>query len=461
MDMTEAQTGRIQGFTDDDDDDDAFQCLFPTQEMYSHFDNTPRVSQTAEKNKRQQSSKTLASSNSKAFKQSLFESQLEDYASDTQRKLDDGTITVLEFFKLFNIDFVIHNPRQSILPGRLLSDTDRTPMDLLKDQHINRPKQMVYETNVQNLTEKVEGLKERMQDLDKPLKSVNRPLWEEMRNSSEKGLKSFGAKLKERNNLFRKTSKVQSHEMKEVLYSNLVQANLEEQQRLMGTIEGADEMMKSLDDCIRELETVNEWKFGEKRNNSTVYTFLHETLHLQLVYEKSNGDDAEKESERKISRITFKLQLDDEKSQCHACLVHQLLSQYVEGETSWVEKYPTSRHVPKLLHDVGLVVSRCRLLGEELRLLKMWGGLRLNILNISCVDTQVHVVFSSLKKCSKFEVIFSVTLINHLCVLQVQSFKNMIGSTTIQQIEEIVASFSPAKNLLTKIVKKIHENLLR
>lgn len=37
---------------------------------------------------------------------------------------------------------------------------------------------------------------------------------------------SLGAKLKERNSLFRKSSKVQSHEMKEVLYSNLVQANL-------------------------------------------------------------------------------------------------------------------------------------------------------------------------------------------------------------------------------------------
>ena len=35
------------------------------------------------------------------------------------QKVDDGTITVLEFFKLFNIDFVIHNPRQSVLPGRV------------------------------------------------------------------------------------------------------------------------------------------------------------------------------------------------------------------------------------------------------------------------------------------------------------------------------------------------------
>lgn len=37
-------------------------------------------------------------------------------------------------------------------------------------------------------------------------------------------LKSFGAKLKERNNIFRRTSKVHSHQMKEALYSHLLQA---------------------------------------------------------------------------------------------------------------------------------------------------------------------------------------------------------------------------------------------
>ncbi|TNN60635.1 Protein CASC5 [Liparis tanakae] len=409
------------------------------------------------------------------FKQSLFESQLEDYTNDLQR---------------------------------LLSDTDSTPMDLLKDKHIYLPKQTVYETDVLNLTEKVEGLKWRMRDLDKPLKIVNRNVWEEVRNSSEKELKSFGAKLKERNNLFRKLSKVQSHEMKEVLFSNILQASLEAEQKSRATIEEADEMLKSLDDCIRDLETelaaveekgfedkpslksrqeemqkvaealaeneqqivklemqkkqnsnklnrlkaetrkfesqvdvlqrVNEWKFAEKTDNGTTYTFLHDTLHLQLVYEESCG----------------------EKSRGHACLVHALLSEYIEGESDWLGKYPTSRHVPTLLHDVGLVASRCRLLGEELRLLQLWGGLRLDILNISCVDTRVHIVFSRLKTLSKFEVIFSVSLVDRLCVLQVQSFTNVIGNTTIQQIEDIVASFSPAKNVLTKIIKSIHENLL-
>ncbi|XP_014906775.1 protein CASC5 isoform X1 [Poecilia latipinna] len=467
------------------------------------------------------------------FKHSLFESQLEDYSSDGQKKLEDGTITVLEFFNLFSIDFVIHNPRQSVLPARLLENSDATALDLLKDKHISRPKQTVYEADVKSLTEKVEGLKYRMQDLGKPLKTVNRSLWEEVNQFTEKELKSFGAKLKERNNFFRKNSKVQSHEMKAELYANLVRVNLEEQQKLRGTISQADEMIQTLDGCISELEAeldavvekgsenkpslkslqeemskvtetladherqtseldlekkknsceltklkaeerklenyidalnmLNEWRLEEKDNkkdNCSVFTFLHKTLFLRLVYEKTKGNDADSKSERKMTNISFKFNLSDEKSQCHARLVHKLVSQFIEGESDWVEKYPSSGHVPKLLQDVSLVVSRCRLVGEELRLLKMWGNLRFDILHISCSHTQIHVVFSSLRKLSKFEVVFGVRLTDQICVFHVQSFKNLIGNTTIQQIEEVVASLSPGRDLFTRIIKKIHETLL-
>ncbi|XP_028296040.1 uncharacterized protein knl1 isoform X2 [Gouania willdenowi] len=457
------------------------------------------------------------------FKQSLFESQLEDYASDVQKKLEDGTITVLEFFKLCNIDFVIHNPRQSMRPGTVFSGSEATTMDLLKDKHICRPKQMVYETDVNNLTEKVEKLKVRMGDLNKPLKAVNKPLWESIRYSSEKELKCFCAKLKERNNFFRKTSKAQSHEMKEVLYSNLVQANLEEQQKLRGTIGKADEMIKTLDDCISEVEkelaaavekgfenkpslkslqeemkktsetsTDNErqiseleaqkkqslnqvkrlkvetrsldrhldtlsmlieWKLKERTNDGTIYTFLNETMYLQLTYEKSTDKDVSG-TERKIASIDFKLELDDEKSQSHARLVHALISQYVHGAPDWVKEYPTSAHIPTLLRDVGLVVSHCRLLGEECRQLQLWGSLPFDILDISCMDTH------SLRKRSKFEVVFGVSLVKHLYVLKLDNFNNMIGNTTIHQLEEIVDSFTPARKVLTKIIKKIHQTLL-
>lgn len=40
---------------------------------------------------------------------------------------------------------------------QLLSDPERTPLDSLKDRHIHHPKHKVYEADVQNLTEKVEG----------------------------------------------------------------------------------------------------------------------------------------------------------------------------------------------------------------------------------------------------------------------------------------------------------------
>ncbi len=59
MDMTEALTGHIKGFTDDDDD--PLQCLFPTQEMYDskiHLDT--KVSHASEKTKEQQRHKMLS-----------------------------------------------------------------------------------------------------------------------------------------------------------------------------------------------------------------------------------------------------------------------------------------------------------------------------------------------------------------------------------------------------------------
>uniref|UniRef100_A0A8C6SYN5 Knl1 C-terminal RWD domain-containing protein n=1 Tax=Neogobius melanostomus TaxID=47308 RepID=A0A8C6SYN5_9GOBI len=361
-------------------------------------------------------------------KQSLFESQLEDYVSDIQRKFDDGTVTMAEFFKLFHIDFVIHNPRQSMVSGRTLSDTESTLLDLSHDRHISIPKQLVYEANVRNLTEQVEGFKVRLRDLDKPLTLVNRTLWEEMEHFSESEFKSFGAKLKEKHSLYRKMSKAQSHEMKGLLYSDLIQTNVDEQKKLSGSIEKADAMLKNLDDCIAELEAnlatveddvkshqeelnkvtdalannekatseleilkkqnenkvrrvkdetknlerhldmlhmLNEWKLVEIRTNSVIYTFLHETLHLVLVYEQSKEN-----TEGKIADISFKHLL-DERSQCHARLVHTLVSQFTQ-EKKLTKKYSTSTHVPQLLHDISLVVSRCRQLGEDLRRLKTW-----------------------------------------------------------------------------------------
>ncbi|XP_051909262.1 uncharacterized protein knl1 isoform X9 [Hippocampus zosterae] len=477
------------------------------------------------------SNQTMDSSNSSrsdatfnsTFKHSMLESHLED--RDVQ-KLNDGSITAREFFKLFNIDFVIHKPRQSVLPSRVGRGTGCSAIDVLKNRHINHPKLIVYEADFEIVSQKMEGLNCRILDLNKPLKVINQDLWADVKKSSEKEIRSLGVKLKERNNFFRKMSKVRAHEMKSVLYSSLVQTLADEQQKFKSAVE-SNEMIQILDDCIGDLEaelaaveekgtenmpslkslqeeikkvnealddknrqlhelevqkkqapgklrslkaetrnlesfigtlhTLTEWRFREKTENYTVYTFLNDTLHLQLVHA---GNGTEKEPECKTAQVNFQFLLHDENSENHACLVHKLLSQHIKGETAWVERYPTSSYIPKLLHDVSSVVSTCRLLGEELRMLKMWGGLRLNIVDICCEDTRVNLVFSSLRKRCKFEVTLSVTLANHLYVLQVHGFNNVIGDTTAKQIERIVESFTPAKKLLTKIVKKIHCDVL-
>ncbi|KAM6954035.1 outer kinetochore KNL1 complex subunit KNL1 [Aplochiton taeniatus] len=402
-------------------------------------------------------------------RQSQADSQLDnsdDYTCDMRKKLEDGSITVAEFLKLFGINLFIHKSRQSILPAKLASDLEHDIKDLLIGNHINRPKQRVYEVDCQKLTEIAEGFKGRTRDQDNPLKSVNRGLWEAVTAFSNNELQSLGAKLKERASFFNKRSKVRSHEMKEVLYSNLLSTS--KKRHFMDQLDVLRDQSRDLEALIAELQRINEWKIGERGDNTIVYSFLHDTLLLNVVMENPDEKDVHGQTERNISSISFQLKLDDEKSQCHARLVHKLLSEYTESGKPWVTKYPTSHYVPKvfmhafsaLLQDVGLVVGRCRLLGEEVHRMKRWGALRLDILDISCVDTRVRILFSSLQAMAKFELTIAVTYTYPFCLLRVEDFRNYIGQTTIHQVEEIVFSVAPAKNYLTKIVKSIHDTLL-
>ncbi|KAM9778543.1 uncharacterized protein ACBT44_000310 [Syngnathus typhle] len=284
------------------------------------------------------------------FKHSMMESHFEDREV---QKLKDGSITVLEFLRLFNMDFVIHEPRQSILPDKFPHATGCSAMDVIKNRHVYHPKKMVYEADFNNLSEKVEGLNYRMLDKTKSLKVINYQLWADLKDWTEKEIKSFGIKLKERHNFYRKMSKIHRNEMKEVLYSNLVQTLKDDQQKFKSAIE-SNEMIKILDDCICDLEAelaavddkgsedmpslkslqeemikvnealdeknrqicglelektqasgklvklktetknlqsfigvlemLTEWRVREKTETHTLYTFLYDTLCLQLVH---------------------------------------------------------------------------------------------------------------------------------------------------------------------------------
>ncbi|KAL4656431.1 protein CASC5 [Arapaima gigas] len=465
-----------------------------------------------------------------------------EYEYDLQKKLEDGSITVREFLKIFAIDFVIHRPRQSVLPDNFA--LAQKVEDLFVEKYINRPKQRVYEDETRELSKMVEKLKSRMWEQDKPLKTINHSFWESVKSFSEEQFKALGSKLKERKAYFRKKSKAFSHEMKKDLYVNLVQTTQLAEQNLQEKIASVDDLLKNLDECLQDLQSeldlldsecvngvninvnsallctlkakeqeleslnttvaekeriigelkleknsthdkinsmmeetkelekykavmdrLNEWKLCEKTADRAHFNFLYGSVQLEVLFEShANGTEQTVKVVNKVGDIRFHLQLDERNSQDYACLVHKLIAQFIHTKCNWVKEYPTESDIPlasTLLHDVGLVVSRCRALGEEIHRLKKWGSIKLDILDIACRDTQIKVVFSSLKVSAKFEVTLVVTPAYPVCSLQVLHFQNYIGNIRMYQIEDIVTSIAPSKNYLTRIVKKIHEALLK
>ncbi|XP_016312510.1 uncharacterized protein LOC107665952 isoform X2 [Sinocyclocheilus anshuiensis] len=471
---------------------------------------------------------------------SQFDSHMDGmlgHVFDFNKKLEDGSITVNEFLSHFGINFVIHRSRPSALPDSCRAGETRTMEDLLKEKYIYHPKQRVYEQDFKNLTEIVERLKEQMPEQEKSLGCINGALQQEICTLSEEQLKSFGSKLKERRVYFGKRSKALSHEMKGVLYSELIKTTQDAKQSLISKIKETDEMIEDLDGCINDLETelasveamvmgdhldaprtrpvlkakeedlhrlnsavtkkereigeleiqlrtlesqqeklqgessslkshlatlnsLNEWRLDAIDERGALFTFLHKTVHLQVNLQTPAGKEWMTEDVERNIDVSFQLHLDVEKSQCHASTVHKLLALHSQSQTQWIQRYPTTRHIPELLHDISLVVGRLRLLGEEIHRLKKWGGLKLRILKITCTDTRVHIVFSSLKAFEKFELSLMVTPDYPFGPLHIQDFKKHMGNTRLSQIEDIISSVKPAKNYLTNVLKKIHDDLL-
>nr|XP_001921879.4 kinetochore scaffold 1 isoform X1 [Danio rerio]XP_009304635.1 kinetochore scaffold 1 isoform X1 [Danio rerio] len=474
------------------------------------------------------------------LRHSQFDSHMDgmqDNLFDFNKKLEDGSITVNEFLSHFGIKFVIHRSRPSALPVRCGAGETRTIEDLLKEKYISHPKQRVYEQDCKNITEIVERLKEQMSAQEKSLRSINGALQQEICTLSEEQLKSFGSKLKERRAYFGKKSKAVSHEMKGVLYSELIKTTQDAKLSLISKIKETDEMIEDLDGCIKDLETdlasvdamitgdrldlpqagpalkakeedlhrlnsavtfkereigeleiqlktlesqqeklqgessslkshlatlnsLNEWRLEATDETGALFSFLHKTVHLQVNLQTPAGKEWMTEDVERNVDVVFQLQLDGQKSECHASMIHNLLATKIESQSHWKQRYTTTRHIPELLHTMSLVVGRLRLLGEEIHRLKKWGGLRLRILKITCTDTRVHVIFSSLKSFEKFELSLTVTPDYPFGPLHIQDFKNHMGNTRLDQLEEIISSVKPAKNYLSKILKKIHDDLL-
>lgn len=80
----------------------------------------------------------------------------------------------------------------------------------------------------------------------------------------------------------------------------------------INSVDKVDRLRKEtleLEKHIAMLDRVNEWKFVQKDDMKTVYSFLYESLLLEVQFEKPNGEVCE-QTERNIMDITFQRQMD-------------------------------------------------------------------------------------------------------------------------------------------------------
>ncbi|KAJ7420117.1 kinetochore scaffold 1 [Willisornis vidua] len=332
-----------------------------------------------------------------------------------------------------------------------------TPEDLIYSQYIHLPKLRIYEEDCQGLAQKIEELKPCANIQDQLLVNVNRGLWEVMRTCSDEELKTFGSELNKMKSYFTKESKILAHKEKETLYSKLLESAQEQYGKLQARIEKVDELLKQAESCLVALESelesltaqeeelqrelsemetedeqmllqmdelketekrcheilekydFTEWEILEWSEQQAVFHFLYDSVELTVVFgppigesENGDGDDFGVDPSRTIMSLDFESFLDVEEAPPSSCLVQRLIFQFIESQGSWQEKCPTLYYLPQVLHDISLVVNRCKILGEEMEFLETWGG-KFNLLKTDIKGTEVKLLFSAFAAFAKFE----------------------------------------------------------
>ncbi|NXA26772.1 KNL1 protein, partial [Ibidorhyncha struthersii] len=214
--------------------------------------------------------------------------------------------------------------------------------------------------------------------------------------------------------------------------------------------------------CQELLETYDftEWEITEWSEQQAVFNFLYDAIELTVVFGPPiDGDDFGEDPSRQIVSLNFESHLDEEKAPPSSRLVQRLIFQFIEGQGCWQEKCPTLYYLPQVLHDVSLVVSRCKILGEEIEFLERWGG-KFNLLKTEVDDTKVKLLFSASTAFAKFELTLSLAADYPSASLPF-TVQKQIGNIGEEEISAVLSNVPVGYHYLRRIVSLIHQNLLR
>ncbi|NXT78704.1 KNL1 protein, partial [Zapornia atra] len=232
-----------------------------------------------------------------------------------------------------------------------------------------------------------------------------------------------------------------------------------ENEQMLAEINHLKEKEKS---CLELLETYNftEWEITEWSQQQAVFNFLYDSIELTVMFGPLiDGDVFGENPSRKIVSLNFESLLDEEKAPPSSCLVQRLIFQFIGSQGCWEQRCPMLYYLPQVLRDVSLVVSRCKILGEEIEFLERWGG-KYNLLKIDVSDTVVKLLFSASVAFAKFELVLSLSA-NYPSVLLPFTVHQQIGNIGEEEVSAVLSSVPVGHHYLRRIVSLIHQNLLQ
>lgn len=322
-------------------------------------------------------------------------------------------------------------------------------------------KEALYSKLLQSAQEQYEKLQSRIANVDELLKEAESCLAELEADSEWEDCETdCSEEMAEEDS--------ESKKLEEELAS--LKAQEEELERELSDLETENEQMfvqlKHLQEkeksCEELLERYNfpEWEISEWTEQQAVFNFLYDSIELTVVFGPPiDGDVFGENPSRKIVSLSFESLLDEEKAPLFSCLVHRLVFQFIESQGCWQEKCPTLQYLPQVLHDVSLVVSRCRILGEEIEFLERWGG-KFNLLKTDINDTNLKLLFSSSTAFAKFEVTLSLSS-NYPATSLPFTVQKQIGNIGHEEISAVLSNVPVGYHYLRRLVSLIHQNLLQ
>ncbi|OWK09395.1 hypothetical protein Celaphus_00006375 [Cervus elaphus hippelaphus] len=289
----------------------------------------------------------------------------------------------------------------------------------------------LYSKLVQSAQSEREKLHKRINEMDDILKKIDNCLTEVEIETKNLEDEQKDSPMEELNSEVRAAEKEleQLKTEEEKLQRDFLELEIQKEQ-ILAQLDFVQKQTKRTEELLDQL-SLSEWDVIEWSDNQAVFTFLYDTIELIITFgEPVVGLPFLDKAYRKIVDLNFQSLI--------LCSLYMMIYVF-ENQESWKKTCTTQHQLPKMLQEISLVVSHCKLLGEEIEL---------------------KLLFSSSAAFAKFEITLSLSA-HYPSVPLPFSIQNHLGNIGQDEVTAILSKVPLEDNYLKNVVKQIYRDLLQ